>query len=103
MKLFIGNKYNLNMIPEIIEDSYLVRYHSSIDNNDKSILIINNNNKLVINNNLNMNLYEDNKSSDSIELKYYKNYKFHINDTDEDIYIYCLPNEIDYQDYEIVS
>ena len=103
MKLFIGNKYNLKLyiIPEIIEDSYLIKYHSSIDDTDKNILITNKNDKLIINNNLNMNLYYDNKSADSIELKVYNNYRILINDTSEELYFYCLPNEMEYQDYEI--
>ena len=70
MKIFIGNKYNLKLynIPEVIEDSYLLKYHSYIDNDEKNITIINKNNKIIINNNINMNLFEDGKSNEKIKL-----------------------------------
>ncbi len=103
MKLLIGNKYNLKLynIPEIIEDSYLLKYHSSIDNKEKIINILNRQDKLIINNNLNLYLYENDKSKESIELELYKNYKLLISDTEEELYLYCLPNEMSYKDYKI--
>ena len=103
MKLFIGNKYNLKLyiIPKVIEDSYLIKYHSSIDNTEKNINLININNKIALNNNLNLNLYEDDKSKESIELVAFKNYKIFINDTEEELFLYCLPDEIEYKDYKI--
>ena len=103
MKLAIGNKYNLKLyiIPESIEDTYLIKYHSPIDNEGKNIIIVKNKEKLIINSNLNMNLYENDRSAEKIELKIYKNYKLIINDTGEELYLYCLPNEMEYQDYAI--
>ena len=51
MKLAIGNKYNLKLyiIPESIEDTYLIKYHSPIDNEEKNIIIVKNKEKLIIN------------------------------------------------------
>ena len=103
MKIFLGNKYNLKLynIPEEIEDSYLLKYHSSIDNEEKNITIVNKNDKFIINNNFNLNLFANDKSANLIELLPYKNYKLHINDTDEELLLYCLPSTIKYTDYKV--
>ena len=103
MKIFIGNKYNLKLytIPEVIEDSYLLKYHSYIDNDEKNITIINKNNKLIINNNINMNLFEDGKSTETIKLEQHKLFSISFNDTGEELNIYCLPSNIKYYDYKV--
>ena len=103
MKIFIGNKYNLKLytIPEVIEDSYLLKYHSYVDNDEKNITIINKNNKLIINNNINMNLFEDGKSAETIKLEQHKLFSISFNDTGEELNIYCLPSNIKYYDYKV--
>mgnify|MGYP004505174037 FL=1 len=94
MKIFILDDYKVNSykLPQKVEDSYLINYHS--DDEEKSISVQSVNGIWNIQSNDSITIVDNGKTVDSCQLTNYKIVKLFFTDTDQNVVLVSVPSSV---------
>lgn len=101
MKLIIADKEKLNFfkLPEKVEDSFLITYHSILDDEEKNINIQAENNLWYIQSNDNTKIIENGEKKEAIALANDKVFQITFIDNEEQVFVICLSENQSFLDY----